>query len=115
MTDLNVEQKIAAFLETHQITIVPEGRGDAEALGFVQHLPNGEMRYLGEIIYDTNTGSTYGADADNMRRRLQLPGFITEVTRPMVRLLKQASGDFYTNALFDPIHTACDKVDSQYR
>ena len=113
--NLSVEQKIARYLEANDITIVPEGRPDGiEVLGFVQHLPGRQMRELGEILYNGKTGMTQGADADNMRQSLQLPGFVTEVRRPIARLLRQVSGDFYADRL-KPIHDACDTVEAKYQ
>ena len=113
--NLSVEQRIARFLEANDITIVPESRADGtEVLGFVQHLPNGELKELGEILYDEQTGRTHATDADNMRQSLQLQGFVTEVRKPMARLLRQVSGDFYADKL-EPIHGACGNVEARYQ
>jgi hypothetical protein len=110
---LPIEQKIARYLEANDITIVPETRPDGtEVLGFVQHYGR-QMRVLGEILFDGKTGIVKGADADNLRQSLQLPRFVTEVRRPLARLLRQVSGDFYADIL-EPIHDACDRVEAKY-
>ena len=111
--NLSVEQRIARYLEANDITIVSESRADGtEVLGFVQY-QGGQMRELGEILYNGETGMTHGADADNLRQSLQLEGFVTEVRRPLARLLRQVRGDFYADRI-EPIHDACDRVEAKY-
>ena len=103
--------EVERYLEENDITIVPVSRADGtETLRFVQY-PG--MTDLGEIIYDGRTGMTYPVDVDNLRRSLQLPEFVTKVRRPLARLLRQVSGDFYAKQL-KPIHDACDAVEAKY-
>jgi hypothetical protein len=111
-----IEQRIATFLEQHSVTIVPETRGDRDVLGYIQHQVGGGMVYLGETVYDAKTGMT---DADAVPaevaiKRLQLEGFVTEVTRPIAKLLRQTEGQFYENERWDPIHDALDRIESRY-
>ena len=108
---LTVAQKIAGYLRENNITIVPGRRADGtETLSFIWYRDT-EIIDLGEIIYDGRTGMTYPVDVDNLRRSLQLPEFVTKVRRPLARLLRQVSGDFYAKQL-KPIHDACDAVEA---
>ena len=112
--DLPIEQRIANFLDTHNITIVPETRGEYEALGYVQHTPTGIVD-LGETVYDQRTGHPQGVPGEVAMKRHQVQGFVTEVTRPLARLLLQTQGQFYENKRWEPIHAACDLVEARHR
>ncbi|MBS3144612.1 hypothetical protein J4208_03430 [Candidatus Woesearchaeota archaeon] len=113
-TELSVEQRIAQFLESNDITIVPENFGQQEQLHFVQHLPDRSMRDLGSLMYDTTTGTSEPTDPSNMLASLQLKGFATTVRRPLVRILQQVKGDFYADCL-QPIHDALDRLEAKYQ
>ncbi len=112
-----VEGRIARFLEQHGIIIVPEYGGVNGTLHFMQvNLGGGTPVDLGRMVYDTTTGIaaaliTDGESVEIARKRSQLPGFVTQVIRPLARLLKQAEGDF-NNDRFDPIHDALTRVES---
>ena len=54
-----------------------------------------------------------GVPGEVAMKRNQVQGFVTEVRRPLARLLRQVSGDFYADRL-KPIHDACDRVEAQY-
>ena len=108
--DKPIEEKIAAFLEHNYITIVPEVRGSREVFGYVQNRPGLPMVELGETTYNPRTGIADAISGENLRQRLQLKGFVTGVTRPMARLLRDVKGDFYHDR-FDPIHDALDRLE----
>ena len=108
----SIEQNIAEFLLQHNITIVPVRREDGvEMLEYVQYLKDGSTRDLGETLYN-NEGSL-GKTCENAKKQLQLKGFITFVTRPMARLIRQVNGDFY-NERMEVIHDACDLVENRH-
>ncbi len=115
MTDkTSIEQRIANYLDANNITIIPESRGSKETLCYMQHRPTGAVVEIGVTVYEPLTGVTDAVPASEMARRLQVKGFVTEVTKLMAILLKQTNGRFYEDDIFDPIHDACDRVEARY-
>jgi hypothetical protein len=111
------QDRIAGFLRDHRITIVPSEIGDSiYTFTFFQASGNGSgnIRDLGEVTYDRQTSSLLPVGADDLRKRLQQPGFITEVVIPLCSLLIQESGDFYSER-FGPIHDALDYIEDHNR
>lgn len=107
----SVEQRIAEYLETNKITIVPVSSDTTETLSFIQYRAQGPVE-IGELTYNRTDGSLDPVDADEVIKRLEVPGFITHVVRPMAILLRNVRGNFYAER-FDPIHEVLDRVESQ--
>jgi|SRR3989344_295993 len=108
----SVEQRIGRYLEDNRITIVPVGTDTTEGLSFMQYRAQ-DLVEIGELVYDKTNNSFYPASSDEVRRRLEVPGFINNVVRPMAILFRNAQGDFYAES-FEPIHNALDRIESQY-
>lgn len=109
----SVEERIAQYLQRHNITIIPESREiGKEALCFMQMKPLGEEVDLGEIVYDIRTGKTEPLPEDIAMKGYQLEGFVDQVRDPLVKLLREVNGDFDHERL-EPIHEVLDKIESR--
>ncbi|MDP1694379.1 MAG: hypothetical protein Q8L34_02450 [Candidatus Woesearchaeota archaeon] len=119
-TELSVEQRIAQFLVSHDILIVPVRIGQYEQLNFLQQPHDSSMRHFGggfnfgSLTYDTTTGTTEPINQYTRLASHHLKGFARTVIKPLAKLLEQVKGDLHDDR-FQPIHDALDKVEAKYR
>ncbi len=102
---------VADFLRTNRITIVPSDTEDKKYFIFTFYkLASGKPEEIAEVVYNRESNICMGAEGTEVSRRLQTPGLVNTVIRPIARLLNNAKGDFF-HSTFDSIHKALDEVE----
>jgi hypothetical protein len=113
---LSPQSRVAAFLLSHRITIDETFvHGGVSTYEFTRLGARGELTEVGRIQYDTSKNFVLPMDQQEAERRLQTPGFMTEVARPFARLLIQERGNFLLGEGFEEIHAALDTIEEDSR
>ena len=112
MTEIDHAQGIADFLLAHRISIDEDIDPDTGIHQYHFIIIGESLREIGLVRFDSRRGTLLPIETEELRRRLQLPGFINNVVRPFNRLLLAEKGHFMLSAAFEPIHEALDQIDA---
>ncbi len=110
-----IEERIARFLEEHDITIISgHVMGSVASLNYMQLSHDRTIRKLGRMVYDTTTGeSKEEITPEELSQRQRLKNF-ANVTGPLAQLLRENEGNYASAQNTRPIREVCEKVEKRY-